>query len=178
MAADQYRPPELSGPADLLDRPVRERPDAHALIVTGARAPVTYRCLAAMADQVAGTLAGAGLRRGDVVAVVSPNTVEFVVALLGAARAGLVVAPLDPALADGELAPRIAELGARAAVAPGGRSCADWVLRVDAGRAGAVDLSPARRCPCSAVPGGPTSPPTTRSSCSPPGRRAGPAWCR
>jgi acyl-CoA synthetase (AMP-forming)/AMP-acid ligase II len=49
-------------------------------------------------DDVAVRLGSTGLRRGDTVGLVCANTAEFAVALLGAARAGLVIAPLDPAV--------------------------------------------------------------------------------
>jgi acyl-CoA synthetase (AMP-forming)/AMP-acid ligase II len=111
--ANQYRPPEITGLTDVLDQHVRDRPDAPALVVTADRITVSYSALAAVVDDVATRLAGAGLRRGDVVGLRCANTPEFVVALLGAAQAGLVVAPLDPALPQSELSARLERLGAR-----------------------------------------------------------------
>ena len=109
-----YLPPAITGLTDLLDQQVRDRPGATALVVTGDRIPLSYGALAALADEVAASLSRAGLGRGDAVGLISANTVEFVVALLGAARAGLVVAPLDPELPREELAQRLERLGARA----------------------------------------------------------------
>ncbi|MEU6357072.1 FadD7 family fatty acid--CoA ligase [Streptomyces sp. NPDC047072] len=148
--ASGYRPPEVTGLAGLLDRQVRERPYARALVVTGERAPLSYRALAALADDVAARLSGAGLRRGDAVGLLCANTAEFVVGLLGAARAGLVTAPLDPALPHAQLAARLRALGARAVLHdPSTTGTAAlpvpaWPLRVDASRAGtaAVALGP------------------------------------
>jgi acyl-CoA synthetase (AMP-forming)/AMP-acid ligase II len=146
--ANGYRPPRVSGLAGLLDRQVRERPYARALVVTGERVQLSYRTLASLADDVAARLGRSGLRRGDAVGLICANTAEFVVALLGAARAGLVAAPLDPALPPSQLSARLAALGARAVLlGPSGSGAADatlpapaWPLRVDVSRAGAASV--------------------------------------
>jgi acyl-CoA synthetase (AMP-forming)/AMP-acid ligase II len=138
--ANPIRPPAITGLTDLLDQHVRDRPDARALIVTGDRVPVCYAALAAVVDDVAGRLGRTGLRRGDAVGLVCANTAEFVVALLGAARAGLVVVPLDPALPGSQLSARLKGLGAQAVLI--GPPAADtapaalldvptWELRLD-----------------------------------------------
>ncbi|NUR65888.1 MAG: AMP-binding protein, partial [Streptomyces sp.] len=144
--AGRYRPPALTGLVDLLDRQVRERPYARALVLGGGRVHLSYRALAGLADDLAARLSGAGLGRGDAVGVVSANTAEFVVALLGAARAGLVVAPLDPALPVSQMTARIGALGARAVLA--GPPVTEvrlpvpvWPLRVDASRAGSASVA-------------------------------------
>ncbi|MEU9914243.1 FadD7 family fatty acid--CoA ligase [Streptomyces sp. NPDC051001] len=145
--ANRYRPPAVTGLADLLDAQVRERPYARALVVTGERVHLSYRGLAALADGVAARLGGTGLRRGDAVALICANTAEFVVALLGAARAGLVAAPLDPALPASQLSARIAALGARAVLlGPAATNTAPlpvpaWPLRVDVSRAGTAAVA-------------------------------------
>lgn len=143
--ANQYRPPAITGLTDLLDQHVRDRPDAPALVVTGDRIAVSYSALAAVVDDVAARLASAGLRRGDVVGLSCANTAEFVIALFGAARAGLVVAPLDPALPQSELSARLERLGAQAIITgPPGDDAAriaqfqtpTWEFRVDVTRRG------------------------------------------
>ncbi|WP_149826771.1 FadD7 family fatty acid--CoA ligase [Streptomyces tailanensis] len=144
--ADGYRPPTVTGLADLLDAHVRTRPYAQALVVTGERVHLSYRGLGALADDVAARLRGTGLRRGDAVGLICANTAEFVVALLGAARAGLVVAPLDPALPASQLSERLAALGARAVlVGPEATGVAlpvpAWPLRVDVSRAGTATIA-------------------------------------
>ncbi len=96
---------------------------------------------------MAARLAAAGLRRADVVALVCANTAEFAVGLLGAARAGLVVAPMDPALPGSQLSARLDALGARAVLlgppAAGAEPAArthvpTWPLRVDVSGTGAA----------------------------------------
>ncbi|WP_371797037.1 FadD7 family fatty acid--CoA ligase [Streptomyces sp. NBC_01718] len=110
---DRYRPPALTGLVDLLSRPVRARPHARALVVGAERVELSYAGLASLADDLARRLTAAGVRPGDPVGLVAANTVEFVVSLLGAARAGAVVAPLDPALPPGQLGARLGAFGAR-----------------------------------------------------------------
>src|ERR1700754_672212 len=109
-SANPYVAPTITGLSDLLDRHVSDRPEAQALVLTRDRVPLTYGALAALVDDMAARLRRMGLRRGDAVGLISANNVEFVVALLGAARAGLVIAPLDPALPQSELAVRLERL--------------------------------------------------------------------
>ncbi|MBU8830087.1 FadD7 family fatty acid--CoA ligase [Mycolicibacterium goodii] len=121
----------MTGLFDVLDHHIRTRPDATALVATGQRVPATYATLGRWVGDAAADLAAAGLRPGDVVALVELNTAEFVVALLAAARCGLIVAPLDPALAEAEMADRLTRLGARA-VLTGPGALADGSHRVHA----------------------------------------------
>src|SRR3954462_11046068 len=112
--ARPYGPPAISGLFDLLDQHVRDRPEDRALGITRDRDPVSYIELGTIVDDVAVRLGSTGLRRGDAVGLVCANTAEFTVALLGAARAGLVVAPLDPALPPSEMSARLDGLAAHA----------------------------------------------------------------
>ena len=48
-----------------------------------------------LADQTASALVGAGLERGDVVAIVAPNCAEFLAVHLAALAAGLYVVPVN-----------------------------------------------------------------------------------
>src|SRR5438477_486889 len=74
------------------------RPDAPALVVTADRIPISYRDLTRLVDGLARRLERAGLTLGDRVALRAVSNAEFVVGLLAASRADLVVVPLDPAL--------------------------------------------------------------------------------
>jgi acyl-CoA synthetase (AMP-forming)/AMP-acid ligase II len=84
-----------------------------ALITRSELAAVTYAELATLVEDLADFLGAHGLRAGDVVALEAANSVEFVAGLLGAASAGLIVAPLDAALASVERTARLNRLGAR-----------------------------------------------------------------
>jgi acyl-CoA synthetase (AMP-forming)/AMP-acid ligase II len=112
--ANPYEPPAISGLFDLLDRHAHDRPDARALVIGSDRVPISYGELAVVVDDVANRLQSSGLRRGHAVGIVCANNADFVVALLGAARAGLVVAPLDPTLPHAEMSDRLERLGAHA----------------------------------------------------------------
>jgi acyl-CoA synthetase (AMP-forming)/AMP-acid ligase II len=136
----RYRRPAVTGLADILDRHVAECPGARALVITADRIHVSYRELGAMVDDVAARLRSTGLHRGDPVGLVCASTAEFVVGLLGASRAGLVVAPMDPTLPESQLSARIEEMGAQAVLvgppAVGAAPVAQvhvpaWTLRVD-----------------------------------------------
>ncbi|GAA1215090.1 FadD7 family fatty acid--CoA ligase [Pseudonocardia alaniniphila] len=112
--ADRHRTPAITGLTDLLDRHVRHRPRARALVVTGDRIHLSYHALATVVDDVAARLGDTGLHRGDAIGLVGANTAEFVVALLASARAGLVVAPVDPALPASQMSARLEASGAQA----------------------------------------------------------------
>ena len=66
---------------------------------------------------VAAVFAAAGLRRGDVLAILLPNRVEFVTCMFAAWRLGAAVTPVDPALTEQEARDQIAEAGARLVLA-------------------------------------------------------------
>jgi len=106
--------------ADLLEAAARRRPEAPALVVTADRIPITYRDLVRLVDDLAGQLARGGLLPGDRAALRAHSSVEFVVGLLAASRAGLVVVPLDAALPVAEQRVRIAAAGARVVLVDGG----------------------------------------------------------
>jgi acyl-CoA synthetase (AMP-forming)/AMP-acid ligase II len=78
---------------------------------------------AAFADRViavAAAFAGAGLRRGDVLALVLPNRLELVTSMFAAWRLGAAVTPVNPALTAQEAGYQIADAGARLVVADNG----------------------------------------------------------
>ena len=65
---------------------------------------LTYQEVDELSDSLAGHLAARGLRRGDRVAVLLQNSPHFVLALLGAWKAGAVVVPVNPMYKSGEVA--------------------------------------------------------------------------
>jgi acyl-CoA synthetase (AMP-forming)/AMP-acid ligase II len=91
--------------ADIVERLTWSIPDAEALIgVEGAYADeafarLTFAQLDRLMNQVGHGLRAAGLERGDRVLMVCENTVEGYAFKLGAAKVGVVVAPLNPNLA-------------------------------------------------------------------------------
>jgi benzoate-CoA ligase family protein len=82
---------------DLLDRHVRSgHGDREAVRGDGRR--WTYRELLDLTARVGNSLRAAGVRSGDRVALLLPDSVEFVAAYLGALRVGAVAVPCNPAL--------------------------------------------------------------------------------
>ncbi|MFF2076021.1 4-coumarate--CoA ligase family protein [Kitasatospora sp. NPDC058162] len=74
---------------------------------------VSYTRLAAAVERVAAGLAGAGVRKGDVVALFSPNSVVYPMAYYGASRAGATVTTVSSLSTAGELAGQLADSAAR-----------------------------------------------------------------
>ncbi|MFE1828999.1 AMP-binding protein [Streptomyces yangpuensis] len=102
----------------------------HAFRAAVARAPertalayfdgrIGYAEADAYSDSVAGHLAARGVRHGDRVAVMLQNTPHFVLAVLGAWKAGAVVVPLNPMYKSGEVGHALHDSGAAALVCDG-----------------------------------------------------------
>jgi long-chain acyl-CoA synthetase len=87
------------------------RPEHSALLFKGNR--VSYGELEQLSDSLAAALAGLGVAKGDRVALILPNCPQFVIALVGAWKAGAVVAPLNPLYTARELAEALNRLEAR-----------------------------------------------------------------
>lgn len=101
---------------DLAESRARKQPSSIALVISKTGGRITYQQLAELADQCAVRLSAKGLSVGDVVGLRAANGVDYVVGLLGAARAGLVVVPLDPALVPEEQQTRLRRTAARAVI--------------------------------------------------------------
>jgi acyl-CoA synthetase (AMP-forming)/AMP-acid ligase II len=112
---------ESAGPriADLVEVAASRRPDAPALVVTADRIPISYRDLMRLVDDLALRLKRGGLMSGDRVALRAASNAEFVVGLLAASQADLVVVPLDPALPVSEQRIRSEAAGARVVLVDG-----------------------------------------------------------
>src|SRR4051812_9767715 len=87
----------------VLSRIIREQAERDAgrlvLVFENGSLPaerLTAADLAVHGNQVASLLAGAGLRRGDRVAVMMRNHPEFMHALTANAQLGLLTVPIDP----------------------------------------------------------------------------------
>ncbi|SEQ83755.1 long-chain acyl-CoA synthetase [Streptomyces sp. yr375] len=83
-------------------RSVAEAPDRTCLAYFDGR--LSYREVDELSDSVAGHLAARGLAPGDRVAVLLQNSPHFVLALLGAWKAGATVVPVNPMYKSGEVA--------------------------------------------------------------------------
>jgi acyl-CoA synthetase (AMP-forming)/AMP-acid ligase II len=87
-------------------------PGMEALVDIGADLRYTFAELDERANQSAHALARLGLSKGDRVAVLLPNGHHFVEIFYGAARAGLIVVPLNRRLVADELAFLMRDSGA------------------------------------------------------------------
>lgn len=105
--------------AQLLTDPESSAP---AIIAPSPAVVVSYKSLAEQVERLASQLSGAGLKAGEVVAIVLPNGLEFLVVFLALTRARLVAAPINPADKSDELRFFIAAGQARAVIAESGNS--------------------------------------------------------
>jgi long-chain acyl-CoA synthetase len=103
--------------ADLVRLAARSRGEHAALV--GADGITSWGELDTDVDRMAATLQGMGLVKGDRVAAVLGNVVEFAVTYYGALRAGLVLVPVNPAYTAREMAHLLGDSGARLAVVAG-----------------------------------------------------------
>ena len=78
-----------------------QHPDAPAIFFKGTR--ISNVELDRLSDRFASGLVDAGVRRGDRVALLLPNCPQFLIAELGAWKAGATVLPLNPLYAASEL---------------------------------------------------------------------------
>ena len=93
-------------------------PDAVAIVDTDR--DWSYADLDRTADAIGDTLRAAGVRRGDIVAVVTPRTAPGIAGLLAVARSGAAFLAVDPMLPVARQDELIAHSGAQVVVAPPG----------------------------------------------------------
>ena len=92
---------------------------APAIVTTSPLVVVSYKTLADQIESLSEQLSKTGLKSGDCVAIVLPNSLEFLVIFLALTRARLVAAPLNPAYKPDEICFFIKSVGAKAIVAKG-----------------------------------------------------------
>jgi fatty-acyl-CoA synthase len=96
-------------------------PDKIAVLDVGSDDSITYRLLEDRSVQLARVLHDAGLRRGDVVALLSENSPRTFEVYWAALRSGLYFTPLNHNLAAAEIAYILADSGAGALIVSAGR---------------------------------------------------------
>ncbi|WP_328458053.1 AMP-binding protein [Amycolatopsis sp. NBC_00438] len=89
-------------------------PDRDAIVYFDGR--LTYRQLDELSDGVARYLTHNGFGRGDRLALVLQNIPQFVIALLGAWKAGGIVVPVNPMYRERELTHVLTDAGVKAIV--------------------------------------------------------------
>ncbi|MCW2577755.1 MAG: Acyl-CoA synthetase (AMP-forming)/AMP-acid ligase, partial [Modestobacter sp.] len=113
-------PGEVRSFSALVRRAAAAAGDAPALVSGDVR--LTWAELDARVDRAAAGYLARQLRPGDRVAVQLRNGVDWVVATVGAMRAGLVVVPVNTAYPDPEVSHLLTDSGARLLVAAPGRA--------------------------------------------------------
>ena len=116
---DPEVPPSLAPyPARTLVDYIRETaaamPDSPAIFFKGTS--LSNKDLDRMSDSFAASLAHAGIRKGDRVALVLPNCPQFLIAEFGAWKAGATVLPLNPLYTAGELREPLTNAGVEVVV--------------------------------------------------------------
>lgn len=89
---------------------VAANPQRTALIFQGR--PTTYRDLGAQIDAFAAALTRKGLKKGDRLAIMLPNSPQVVIAIYGAMRAGVIPAMVNPMYTPQEIQHALDESGA------------------------------------------------------------------
>lgn len=77
---------------------------------------LTYQDMVERGNKFASLLYDCGIRKGDRVGMILPNSCNWYVFLYGILRLGAVVVPFDPLLGEGELAALIRKAGVRIAI--------------------------------------------------------------
>src|SRR5258705_10204334 len=111
--------PFVSALSEALTRHVQQQPARIAIGTSDLRTTITYRQLDALVRSAMAQLSRMGLKRGNTVALLSDNSVEFVLGLLAIMFSGARVAPLNPALRSNELGTRLSQLSANALLVTG-----------------------------------------------------------
>ena len=98
----------------MLDDAAESNPNATATIFFNRKR--TYKSISDAAWRFANGLRRLGIKKGDRVAMVLPNTPQFVIAFYGALRAGATVVPCNPRYTAPEMQHQLADSGATAVV--------------------------------------------------------------
>lgn len=105
------RPPNLDA---MLRAAVARKPDGTALVLGDER--ITYAELDRIAENVARNLIAAGFRKGERIAMLLGNCLEFIFCALGASRAGMIVVPMNTRQRAPEIDHVLKQCGASALV--------------------------------------------------------------
>jgi long-chain acyl-CoA synthetase len=89
--------------ADYVEDNVRNAPGSVALVYTDKGVEITWKQLDTLANRFASLLRSLGMQKGDVLGIHLPNTPQYVVALIGAAKTGVVVSGVSPLLTPSEI---------------------------------------------------------------------------
>lgn len=100
--------------SELLDKTALKYPKQTALIFFGNK--ISYLELQSMVNRIASALADIGTKKGDRVALVLPNSPEFVIAYFATLKIGAIVVPTNPLYSPREMEFQLKDCGAETAV--------------------------------------------------------------
>ena len=98
----------------LLDETAAKHPASPCTNFFGRR--LTYRQIKELSDRFAASLHRLGVRKGDRMVVLLPNSPQFLVTYYGLLKSGAVIVPLNPLSAERELEFHLTDSGAEVAV--------------------------------------------------------------
>ena len=107
-------PTQLRSLKQLLEETFARHAAQIAYVFMGAQ--LSYAQLDVLSRAFAAWLQGAGFRKGDRIAIMLPNSLQYPIALFGALRAGLVVVNTNPLYTAPELQHQLSDSGATAIV--------------------------------------------------------------
>ncbi|RDV24706.1 long-chain-fatty-acid--CoA ligase FadD [Alteromonas aestuariivivens] len=107
-------PDHYSSVVDIFEQSVAKYGDKVAYINMGQE--MTFAELDTLSGQFAAYLQGCGLKRGDAVAVMMPNLLQYPVVMFGILRAGMVVVNVNPLYTARELKHQLSDSSAKAIV--------------------------------------------------------------
>jgi long-chain acyl-CoA synthetase len=99
---------------DILSDTVRQRPNHTALIFKGRR--LSYSELEKRSDAFANALVALGVKKGDRVALLLPNSPQLILTQFGVWKAGGIAVPINPLYTEHELERLLIECGAETVV--------------------------------------------------------------
>ncbi|MBH5143900.1 amino acid adenylation domain-containing protein, partial [Rhodococcus erythropolis] len=108
---------------------VATRPDASAVL--SRETTVTYAELDAKSSVLAHKIIESGVRPDDVVAIVLPRSIDWIVAMVAVWKAGAAYAPVDPAYPDDRIEMILEDTAARTAIVVNERTLPVPSIRVD-----------------------------------------------
>jgi long-chain acyl-CoA synthetase len=108
---------------ELLDDAVREHGEKIACLTSvdlplfgRKHASITYRELGELSDRLAAALADMGIKKGDRVGILFPNTTQFVLAWFAVTKAGGIVVALNPSFPPAKYADQLNDAGIKVVI--------------------------------------------------------------
>ncbi len=106
--------PDLTIP-QYLEKSAKDFPKRSAVVFAGTR--YSYQSLAGMVNQCAGALAAMGVKKGDRVALMTPNCPQYILGYLATLKLGAIVVQVNPMYVERELEYILKDSGAQTIIA-------------------------------------------------------------